>query len=120
MPHTFWFNYKSVVPTQERYQVGEQLRFRSFSHIKREVAFTWTDILRCETSDGPTFYSVYESSATGQPNGGYPENPNAWNYNAQTPDSPTVCHLQSDISIALPLGITKTQTVLGREFEIYE
>ena len=45
---TYWFEYKAIIPTQTGYHVGEDVYFRSYSRIERDVPISYNDTLFCE------------------------------------------------------------------------
>lgn len=117
-PYTFWFEYEEVVPVQMQFEQGEPLLFYSIAQIHRTSDLRWNDVLRCDIGHGYGHFSNYESSATVDKRefgeGG------AWAYQAVRPVPPAKCFLESHITVDLDFGISKTQTVIGRSFEIID
>ena len=118
MPATYWFKYEKVEPSKEVFAEGEQLFFRSYADFRRGGHVRWNDVLRCDTGHGFGFFSFYNSEANMSPNGGVPENPTPWPFRASTPVPPAECYLESNVTLDLPFGITKTQKIIGPTFEI--
>ena len=115
IPHTIWFDYKSVEPVKTTFAVGEPLEFTSMFEVYRPSFLYWTDTVRCETQSGASMLSVFKSD--GQREAGEFEE-GSWTFNAAIPLEPAACEGQHDIRVEPLPGVKPTQTVYSSEFYI--
>lgn len=117
-PHTIWFNYFSVESSESEYALGVHPIILSDKEVNYAVRFEYNDVLRCDNYDGYgfSFFSQYESAVNALPQA---RSISAWPYQANVPEFPAICYIDSTIRVPLPLGFYKEQKVVSKPF-IYE
>lgn len=115
LPTTYWFEYFSVEPAQSQFDLGEKPVILSDNTVYQTVQMNWNDVMRCDFDDGYGYgyFSQYESSATHHK---HERKISRWIYQAQVPEVPATCIIDSTITINLPLGFTKEQKLQSGPF----
>lgn len=117
-PSSFWFEYYSVEPLSRELSSQSSLRFESTFIVNRTSDFSWNDILQCEHKDGIIeYFSNYNSARINSEAG---ERTTQWVYHGVLPTPPRKCMLESNITVHLPYGIEKHQTIHSSFFFINE
>jgi len=117
---TYWFEYKAIIPTQTGYHVGEEVYFRSYSRIERDVPISYNDTLFCEFGN---WYGIYDSVPSNRPWGkgmnyfdkGTPPRRRA----GDLPARKTTCLLHSTITAYVWFWVIKRQNINSSTFDIY-
>jgi hypothetical protein len=117
MPITHWVNYETVKPLKQVVKVGQPLEFVSKKDTHRRCDLTFNDILYCRNGQ-PDNYRYYASQDSGHINC-MSEAGQAlqWRFRHRVTE-PTECYLQSNITLHLPWGIKKHQTIEGDIFRV--
>jgi hypothetical protein len=116
LPGSFWTHYYSVEPTKDVFEKGEILSFKSSLVVRHKSPISWNDVLKCSYNNDE-FIRVSSYSSSGH-NNEILEKTVVWQYLAFTPQKKSTCYLVSHITVNLPFGIHKTQTINGRLFTI--
>jgi hypothetical protein len=105
-----WVEYETVKPLKPVVKVGQPLEFVSIKDTHRGCDLTFNDILYCKNGS-PETYRYYASQDSGHINC-MSEAGQAlqWRFRHRVTE-PTECYLQSNITLHLPWGIKKHQTL---------
>ena len=117
MPIEHWVEYETVKPLKPVVKVGQPIEFVSIKDTHRRCDLTFNDILYCKNGD-PESYRYYASQDSGHINC-MSEVGQAlqWRFRHRVME-PTECYLQSNITVHLPWGIKKHQTLQGEIFKV--
>lgn len=108
LPRSSFFTYEHVIPSKEKFAIGEELQFISVSEVKRTVNFYWEDILFCDFGEGFGYFSTYKSNKSHvEPYTKKSTNP--WSYQGKLPKTKSSCYLRSFISHKDKTGAVKNQ-----------
>lgn len=117
-PHTIFFEYTSLTPSKEEYQLWEEIFFTSTVYREKPIYMEYHDILRCDSGSWSTWYSSTSTKSkmiskvwTGT---------SLWRYEWELPWEQAICFLDSYPSVLLNYWIKKTQNIQTIPFKITE
>jgi hypothetical protein len=120
VPASFWFEYQSVEPVRDQYEIGQPILMRSTREVFRVHDIGFSDTLYCSLDgdrDGFRYTSNYPtSSIQADPTDGV-ERKNC-NYNAEGPQSPATCRVHSVQWVQHFFGRSYGPEIISRDFRV--
>ena len=119
-PMSLWAEYYSINPVSDEFVVGDQPYFISEREIFRESTLEFNDVIFCREDDELDFnsYAYFVSGRAGIP----PTNGRSkmlWPYDHSLNQAGS-CYMHSTITLDLPFGVHKRQTIVGPIFKVVE
>lgn len=118
--YDYWFEYYSVKPVKNSFNVGEPIVFRSEAVFYRESPILWNDVINCNYFDDEIGMHRVTSTETSNPVKKKRQRSNAdWTYEGVLPTRPGECIGIHTITVANKWA-KKSQVVAGPVFYITE
>ena len=116
-PMSRWVEYDRVEPIKNVFEVGEKIRFNSFRNVHHRSDLLFTDRLLCENNKGE--YEPQELFSTGKNDVLPTKGIDVVNWPYGDPVYfETKCFCEHTVTLLLPFGIRKSQSLVGPVFEV--